>query len=66
MNPVPPFDNLEIRWAVAMAIDRKAFVDIMTQGEGDCGQRRMRRAGGRWGLPPEMLQRDAGLRSRRR
>ena len=28
MNPAPPFDNLDVRRAVAMALDRKAFIDI--------------------------------------
>jgi peptide/nickel transport system substrate-binding protein len=37
MNPVPPFDNLDVRRAVAMALDRKSFVDILTQGKGDIG-----------------------------
>ena len=33
----PPFDNPDIRRAVALAIDRKAFLDILTQGTGDIG-----------------------------
>src|SRR5262245_25115372 len=37
MNPVPPFDNLDVRRAVAMALDRKSFIDILTQGRGDVG-----------------------------
>jgi peptide/nickel transport system substrate-binding protein len=60
MNPVPPFDNLEIRRAVAMTIDRKAFVDIMTQGKGDAGSAMQPGPEGRWGLPPEMLREMPG------
>jgi len=56
MNPVPPFDNLEIRRAVAMTIDRKAFVEIMTQGQGDAGSAMQPGPEGRWGLPPEVLR----------
>ena len=37
MNPVPPFDDLEVRRAVAMTLDRKSFIDILTQGQGDVG-----------------------------
>ena len=54
MNPVPPFDNLEIRRAVAMTIDRKAFVDIMTQGKGDVGAAMQPQPEGRWGLPADV------------
>ena len=54
MNPVPPFDNLEMRRAVAMSIDRKAFVDILTQGKGDIGAAMQPQPEGRWGLPPDM------------
>jgi peptide/nickel transport system substrate-binding protein len=30
----PPFDNPELRRAMALAIDRQAFVDILTAGQG--------------------------------
>ncbi|MGE0725557.1 MAG: ABC transporter substrate-binding protein, partial [Alphaproteobacteria bacterium] len=33
----PPFDKAEIRSAMALAIDRKAFVDIMSEGKNDIG-----------------------------
>ena len=49
MNPVPPFDNLEVRRAVAMTIDRKAFVDILTAGPGRRRRRHAAAAGGTLG-----------------
>src|SRR5260370_1064900 len=33
----PPFDNADLRKAFALAIDRKAFVDILTEGQGKIG-----------------------------
>src|SRR5580693_4052814 len=33
----PPFDNPELRRAMAFALDRKAFIDIIPQGKGDVG-----------------------------
>jgi len=57
MNPVPPFDDLEVRRAVAMAIDRKAFIDILTQGQGDIGTAMQPMPEGRWGMP-EAMQRE--------
>ena len=56
MNPVPPFDNLDVRRAVAMALDRKAFVDILTQGKGDIGAAMQPGPEGVWGMPAEMLR----------
>ena len=33
----PPFDNPELRRAMALALDRKAFIDILTEGQGKIG-----------------------------
>jgi peptide/nickel transport system substrate-binding protein len=38
-----------------MALDRKAFRDIMTSGTGDAGGAMQPLPEGRWGLPPEVL-----------
>jgi peptide/nickel transport system substrate-binding protein len=38
LNPQkPPFDNPNLRRAVALGLDRQAFIDIITQGKGDIG-----------------------------
>ena len=49
MNPVPPFDDLQVRRAVAMTLDRKSFIDILTQGQGDIGTAMQPLPEGRWG-----------------
>jgi peptide/nickel transport system substrate-binding protein len=56
MNPVTPFDDLEVRRAVAMTLDRKEFVDILTAGKGDVGGAMQPLPEGRWGLPVEVLR----------
>src|ERR1700738_5641299 len=33
----PPFDNPDLRQAMALSFDRQAFVDIVTEGQGDIG-----------------------------
>jgi len=56
LNPgKPPFDNPDLRRAVALSLDRKAFIDIMTQGKGDVGATMLPPPEGLWGMPPEML-----------
>ena len=52
----PPFDNPEIRRAMALALDRKSFVDTLAQGEGDIGGAMQPPPQGVWGMPPEMLR----------
>jgi peptide/nickel transport system substrate-binding protein len=55
-----PFDNADVRRAVALALDRKAFVDIMFEGQGDIGGTLLPPPGGVWGLPPEELKTVVG------
>ena len=50
----PPFDNPDLRRAVALSLDRKAFIDILTQGKGDIGATMLPPPEGLWGMPPEM------------
>jgi peptide/nickel transport system substrate-binding protein len=52
----PPFDNPDLRSAMAMALDRKAFVDILFQGKADIGGALLPPPGGIWGLPPDILK----------
>ena len=52
----PPFNNLELRKAMAMALDRKAFIDIIFQGQADAGGTMLPPPEGVWGMPPEMLK----------
>src|SRR5215831_8197966 len=52
----PPFDNPELRRAMALSLDRKAFVDILTEGQAFLGGVLQPPPGGSWGLPPDVLQ----------
>jgi peptide/nickel transport system substrate-binding protein len=51
----PPFDNPEIRKALVLALDRKAFIDILNQGDALEGGTMQPPSDGVWGLPPEQL-----------
>ena len=59
----PPFDNLELRRAMALSLDRKAFIDILDQGEGDIGGVLQPPPEGLWGMPPEQLKELPGYAS---
>jgi peptide/nickel transport system substrate-binding protein len=52
----PPFNNADLRKAMALALDRKAFIDIILQGEGDIGGALLPPPAGVWGLPPDILK----------
>lgn len=51
----PPFDNPELRRAMALALDRKAFIDILGQGVGNVGGAMQPPPEGLWGMPDAML-----------
>jgi peptide/nickel transport system substrate-binding protein len=46
----PPFNNLELRKAMALALDRKSMIDIILQGQGDLGGSLLPPPEGVWGL----------------
>jgi peptide/nickel transport system substrate-binding protein len=52
----PPFNNPDLRRAMALNLDRKAFIDILTEGQGNLGGVLQPPPGGLWGLPLEVLQ----------
>jgi peptide/nickel transport system substrate-binding protein len=41
---------------MTLALDRKAFVDILTDGQGDIGTAMQPPPEGLWGMPPEVLK----------
>jgi peptide/nickel transport system substrate-binding protein len=56
----PPFDNADLRKALALTIDRKTFVDILTEGQGKIGGAMLPPPEGLWGMPDEMLRQIPG------
>ena len=50
-----PFDNVELRRAMALTLDRKAFIDILTEGAGAVGGSILPPPDGVWGMPPDVL-----------
>jgi peptide/nickel transport system substrate-binding protein len=51
-----PFDRPELRRAMALSLDRQAFIDILTLGQGDVGAAMLPAPEGVWGMPAEMLR----------
>ncbi len=61
----PPFDNIELRRAMVLSLDRKAFVDILSEGTPDgIGANMLPAPNGVWGMPPGSVGDAAGLRFR--
>jgi peptide/nickel transport system substrate-binding protein len=53
----PPFDNIELRRAMVLSLDRKAFNDILNEGVPDAiGANMLPAPNGVWGMPPEVLE----------
>jgi len=52
---VPPFDNLELRKAMALSLDRQAFIDILTDGQGAIGGSILPPPDGVWGMPADVV-----------
>ena len=50
-----PFSDPNIRSALALALDRKAFIDILTEGEAKIGGVMLPAPEGSWSMPPEMV-----------
>ena len=55
-----PFDNPKVRKAMAMAIDRQAFIDILSEGKGNMGGALLPQPEGVWGMPTDMLRKIPG------
>ena len=51
INPEkPPFDNPRIRRAMALTMDRQAFMDILNEGQGQMSGAMLPPPDGQWGL----------------
>jgi peptide/nickel transport system substrate-binding protein len=59
----PPFDNPDLRRALALALDRKRFIDILAEGQGDIGGVMMPPPAGVWGMPTDLLAKIPGYTS---
>src|SRR5215471_15661535 len=59
----PPLDNADIRHAMALTLDRKAFVDILSEGKADIGGTMLPGPEGVWGMPAEMAKTIPGYGS---
>lgn len=55
-----PFDNPDIRRALTLALDRKAFIAVLAEGEGEIGGSLQPQGDGLWGMPPEKLAAISG------
>ena len=50
-----PFNDPQVRKAMALALDRKAFIDILSGGKADISGVMLPPPEGAWGMPPDVL-----------
>src|SRR5262249_12807522 len=56
VNPkAHPFNNKDIRKALALALDRRAFIDILSAGKDDLAGVMLPSPEGSWGMPADVL-----------
>ncbi|MBN8906854.1 MAG: hypothetical protein J0H99_09575, partial [Rhodospirillales bacterium] len=55
-----PFDNPDIRRAMALTLDRKAFIDILFEGQADIGGTLLPQPDGVWGMPKDQMEQMLG------
>jgi peptide/nickel transport system substrate-binding protein len=56
----PPFDNPDIRKAMSLAIDRRAFNTLLMEGLGLMGGAMLPKPVGEWSMPPDMVTQLTG------
>ena len=56
ISHTPPFDKPEMRRAIALSLDRQAFIDILGMGTGDIGTAMLPGPEGAWAMPKAMMQ----------
>ena len=52
----PPFNNPKLLRAAALSVDRKGFIDTLTEGKGNICGAMLPPPEGVWGMPAEMLK----------
>ena len=55
-----PFSDPRLRKALALALDRKAFIDILSEGKSKIGAVMLPLPEGSWGMPPEDIAKLPG------
>lgn len=56
----PPFENAELRRAMAIALDRQSFIDILAGGQARLSVAMMPPPEGQWGMPDDELKKLPG------
>jgi len=56
----PPFNNPDLRRAVALVLDRSAFIDTLTHGKADIGAVMLAPPEGIWGMPRDLIEQLPG------